>query len=368
MVDPRTFAPLAKSYSMKLAKLKLTNFRNIGNLSLEFEDLNVIVGPNASGKSSILEAIAFVCTGKSIRADHDKEVIKRGKDHSRIYSEITRDGEEAKLELIIVPSERFELSSKKQVKLNGVSKTLNNFAGSLVSVIFTPNDLEIVNDGPQIRRKYLDSIFLQTSKEYRTAHTNLIKVIRHRNKLLERIRDFGAGRNELGYWNDKLTETSHIIHKYRKEFFDFSKEPFLAYGKTLNGKSSELTHKYKPNLVTDERLKEYESAEIASKSTLIGPNRDDFSVTLDGLDLETYGSRGQQRMSVLALKLCEIDYIATKVHARPVLLLDDIFSELDETHKKHVFDIVRLQQTIITATDISALKAELKSFKTMELP
>ncbi len=352
---------------MEVNNLKLINFRNFTKQAFDFNRANIIIGPNASGKSSILEALHLLSTTKSVRAEYDKEMISINKEIARIDASIKKSGEDTKLEMRIVASDSFNNVARKSVKINGVVKALNNFAGTLNSVIFTPTDLEIITDGPSVRRKFLDSIFYQTSNEYRRAHSNLTKVTKQRNKLLEKINEEGRGESELPFWNEALINESKIIHGARNRFFDFSKEKLLAYGNKLNKSQADLTSHYKPSLVTKERLEEYKEREVASKNTLIGPNRDDFSILLDDMDLESFGSRGQQRMAVLALKLCEIDFIENEVRERPILLLDDIFSELDPAHKDQVFGIIDLQQVIITTTDINPIKKMVGNFKTLEL-
>ncbi|OGC50766.1 hypothetical protein A2716_01890 [candidate division WWE3 bacterium RIFCSPHIGHO2_01_FULL_40_23] len=345
---------------MKIEKLKLTNFRNFNKLELNFENLNVIFGPNASGKSTVLEAIHLLSTAKSERAQYDKDMIQRGKEFAKIEAGITRDEENIKLELNIVASERYQNLARKLVKVNGVSKTLINFAGNLNSVLFTPSDLELITNGPVLRRRYLDSVLSQVSEEYRHSHTNFTKIIKQRNKLLERINEEGKGQSELYFWNESLMKEGNIIHKHRQEFFDYIKNLLSRYGKKLHKDGGDLTEYYKKSEVTKERLEEYKTREIAAKNTLIGPNRDDFSLLLSGMDLQSFGSRGEQRMAVLVLKLCEMDFIYNSVHIRPVLLLDDIFSELDAAHKKRIFEVTALQQTIITTTDLAVIKENLK--------
>lgn len=351
---------------MVINTLTLSNFRAITELKLEFEKLNAIVGANASGKSTILEAINFLSSGKSIRAEHDIELIKTGKQTARIEGRITKDSDAYKLEVAIMRSEHDLGTSKKQLKVNGVSRNLANFSGNFYSVIFTPIDLELIIQGPQIRRKFLDTVLTQTSREYHHAHTNLVKTIRQRNKLLEKIRDQGKGWDELDFWNAQLITESKIIHKYRAEYFSFIKNRLETYGNTLNKEKGNLSATYKKSEVTTERLENYQSKEIASKSTLIGPQRDDFELFWQGLSLEAFGSRGQQRTGVLALKLCEIDYILEKTGFRPVLLLDDIFSELDDLHRKQIFDAALLQQTIVTTTDKSII-SDWKNFTKIEI-
>ncbi len=336
---------------MKILNLTLSSFRNFSKISFAFKESNIIVGQNASGKSTILEAIHLIATTKSDRSGFDKEMITLGKEVARVEAAVTKGDDLVKLEMRIAQSEHFNNLARKTVKINGVAKALNNFQGTFNTVMFSPLDLQIVTDGPSIRRKYIDSILCQISREYRLSHSNLLKAIKQRNKLLERLNKEGRGWDEIDFWDDVVSKESTTVHDYRKKFFDEIMEPLKTYGRSLQKGKATLSIQYKQSLATKERLREYREREIAAKNTLIGPNRDDFTLYLGEVDLESFGSRGQQRTAVLALKLCEIDYIEDKVLERPVLLLDDIFSELDEEHKSKVLDIIDLQQTIITTTD-----------------
>ncbi len=345
---------------MNISELELQNFRNFHKFKIEFESSTVIYGPNASGKSSIIEAVNLLATGQSMRAGFDKEMILFGKEHARVAGR----SEDFKLDVVIAKSEHAENLARKKFKVNGVAKQLNNFAGNFKCVAFTPTDLEIITDGPQVRRRYLDFILYQVSKEYRVSHTNLTKVIKNRNKVLEKICEFGQGHDQIGFWNDLLIKESEVIHRHRKNFFHFIKDRLNEHGKDLDPTCESLDIHYKTNEVTLDRLKEYAPKEIASKTTLLGPNRDDFSILLNKKEVSSFGSRGQQRAAVLSLKLSEIDFLeeSSLDNQRPVLLLDDIFSELDHKHREQIMSIVKLQQTIITTADKHYLK-ELPAFE-----
>lgn len=363
---------------MHINDVVLQNFRNFKHKTFKFDEVTIIYGPNASGKSSILEAINLIAMGRSQRAEYDKELISFEHDHARVTlhlqdgnhkTELEKKAKPAKLEVFVSKSELSENTARKKFLLNGVSKQLNTFASTLKCSLFTPTDIEIITDGPSVRRKFLDQMLSLTSKEYRTALTNLIKVIKNRNKILEKIRDENRGHDELSFWNNLLVTESRIIHTSRKSFFSFIQELLNIKGQLLDPTCASLMASYKISEVTNERLAEYEQREIASKSTLIGPTRDDFSVLLNSHDISNYGSRGQQRVAVLALKICEIEYIehASPNQTRPILLLDDIFSELDEKHRKQILEIVKLQQTIITTADKHYLKELGSNIPTIEL-
>ncbi len=199
-------------------------------------------------------------------------------------------------------------------------------------------------------------MFFQIDKKYKKAISDYKKAIRQRNKLLEQIREFGMGRDQLEYWTEKVIENGEIIQEKRNEFFNFANSKINEFSTLLNDTDTDYEIDYVKNIINKTRLENYSSAEVAAAKTLIGPHRDDFLVKINGHDVSKYGSRGQKRTAILALKLCEIEYIENQLQRRPILLLDDIFSELDDDHKISVLDIVKLQQTIITTADRNDLK------------
>lgn len=334
---------------MQVKTLKLTNFRNQKDLKIDFDEgSTLIVGPNGCGKSNILEAIHLLSTTKSLRTRYDVELIRHGAKISRIEAIAEIDDDETKLEMAITKSAGYKNASRKIVKINKVNKSLTNFAGTLNSVLFTPTDIEILAGSPSIRRKYIDSIFFQIDKDYKRIHSQYTRAVRQRNKILEKISEGLAGRDQLVYWNDKILELGSNIQRKRRELFTFVQKSLTQYEKKLNSQDVEYRVKYKRNKITGARLEEYKKAEIGARRTLLGPHRDDFAIEFNGFDLASFGSRGQQRTTILALKLCEIDFITQYVQKRPILLLDDIFSELDSEHKEAVYQIIDLQQTIIT--------------------
>lgn len=339
---------------MRVNKLELTSFRNHQNFILDFSPVQLLVGPNGSGKTNVLEAIHLLSTTKTPRARYDRQLISHNENLCRIRALTNISDRETELELMIASSERFQNSSSKKVKINKVSKSLNKFAGTLNSVYFSPPDIEMFLGTPSNRRKYLDSIFFQIDFKYRNALRDYTKAVKHRNKILEQISEFGRGHSLLEIWEEKLVETGGYIQQRRQDLFDYFSSKLPHYARLLNGKESNYEVDYLANYVSFERFEDYRNREIAARTTLIGPHRDDFDIKLDGHSLGYFGSRGQQRSTLLALKLCEIDFLTDATGKRPILLLDDIFSELDESHRDAVLGIVGLQQTIITsAIDVS---------------
>lgn len=337
---------------MLLKNLKLTNYRNHRSFTLEPDkNITFILGPNGSGKTNILEAIQMLATTKSLRAEIDQEVIKYDKDFARVEGVIEKDSDEETLEIVIKKSEIFENASVKKVKINKVAKTLQNFAGELKAVLFSPQDIEIITGSPSNRRKYVDLILYQESKIYKQAHSVYTKALRQRNKLFEIISETGRGRDQMPFWDAKILEAGKKIQDQRKILFEFLDGKINEYERELNKTPNKFRINYLINEINEERMEKYRDKEFLARTTLIGPHRDDFVIIMDEMDIAHFGSRGQQRTAMLALKLSEIDYIKFRTNLIPVLLLDDIFSELDPKHKKAVLDTIQDKQTIITAAE-----------------
>jgi len=353
---------------MKIQKLRLSNFRNQKNKLVAFSPkVTVILGSNASGKTNILESIYFLATGKSFRARVEEEMINYNSDISRVKGRIKTDSEQVDLEIVLtrgvidIGSQRPEKVQRKKLLVNGVSKRLIDFAGKLKIVYFGPEDLELVVDSPTLRRKFLDTVLSQVNREYRRALLSYEKGLRQRNRLLLKIREEGLSRSQLLFWDKLLIKNGDYLSQKREEFIDYANQ---------NTSIDSLVFKleYDKSAISEARLEQYAEEEVSAATTLVGPHRDDFifKVVLNGKkfdrDLSRFGSRGEQRMAILWLKLIELSFIEEKTQEKPVLLLDDIFSELDQKHRKIVVQKSKDQQTIITTAD----KHFIEGFKSIE--
>ncbi|MFZ5424242.1 MAG: DNA replication/repair protein RecF [Patescibacteria group bacterium] len=348
---------------MQIHNLKLKNFRNHENLELSFNGKSqIIIGQNGIGKSNILEAIYLVATTKSLRAEYDRDMINHNNDFAIVEVSVTNH-EDNKLEVILTKSEKFQNAASKKVKLNGVSKKLRDFAEHFNSVLFSPPDIELFTGTPSNRRKYLDLVLSQIDVEYKRALADYTKAVKQRNKILELISEFGRGEDQLEFWTKKTVTTGTYIQKKRTEYFNFLAVKVQNHGKELNSETSNHEVIYDISQISEEILSKYAQKEIYAKRTLIGPHRDDFRIILNNYNIAKFGSRGQQRAALLALKISEMDFINEATGMRPVLLLDDIFSELDYKHKQAVFKVIPLQQTIIT----SAEPIDLEEFSSQEM-
>lgn len=337
------------NFIMHIHKLKLTNYRNHLDFEYDFKGNSAtLVGPNAIGKTNILEAINLLSTTKALRAKYDKELINYNKNFARVDSTVDVNGEKIALEVAIARTPDTENVTKKLVKINKVNKSLGKFVGTFNSVLFTPADIQILTGSPTLRRQYLNSILFQIDSKYKKDFSEYTKAIRQRNKILEKIAETSKGRDELTFWTEKVLVLGVDIQETRKNMFGEFKEHLYNIMYLLNDNKNQYELNYLINEISEERLEKYRQKELWTKTTLVGPHRDDFEIRLNGHDIAYYGSRGQQRTTILGLKMCETEYISEKVGTRPVLLLDDIFSELDPKHTEAVNEIIKQQQTIIT--------------------
>jgi len=329
----------------------LQNFRNLENIEIVFKDnITVLIGDNAQGKTNFLESIYFLATGKPIKTESDEEVIKFNDESVNVEGEI--EGEEGvRISTII---QKVSESLKKRFLVNGIPRRQLDYAGNLVVVFFRPEDIELITGSPSIRREYIDQTIGQVDREYRRVLSSYQKVITQKNKLLKLLREGLAKPDELDFWNEQQLRMGKSLQGKRESFF----EGINAFER----KFGDFEYRYLPNLISDERLKEINIREIQAAVSLIGPHRDDFEFYEEVKDLAKYGSRGEQRTAVLDLKITELSYFESVIGVRPVLLLDDIFSELDESHRKHVLDLAKLQQTIIATVEYDEyLKEALKN-------
>lgn len=333
---------------MILRLLTLQNFRSYVKKTCAFSaSATLIVGANAAGKTNILEAISMLSVGKSFRADEEREVIRRGAEASSIKCQVSpredsgQAEESTKLEMVVT-------AGIKKYLVNGVPRRQIDFVGHLRTVLFWPEHLELVTDSPSLRRRYLDSVLVQTDREYRRNLISYERGLRQRNKLLDLIREGSAERRQLVFWNQLLIKSGGYITDKRRQYIDFV---------NMYQVSGVKYHvQYDKSIISESRLAQYADAEIAAKATLVGPHRDDFAVLTNNQDLSKYGSRGEQRLAVLWLKMAELAYIERETGETPVLLLDDIFSELDTAHRRLVIALVERQQTVLTVANEDIMK------------
>lgn len=337
---------------MFLKSLHLTNFRNYSQLNLDFDNrTTVLLGNNAAGKSNVLEAIYFLSTTKSTRVEIEYELIREAEPFSRVEASL-EDRENDKTELVIVLNrqQKGQEEFKKKVLVNGIPRRVVDFVGNLPAVIFYPSDIEMVTGSPSLRRWHLDVSLAQVDSEYKRALSLYEQFLTARNRVLKKIREGEGKADELAYWTQGLLTNAYLIQSKRQDFFEFVR--------SLEDPLGDFGFKYQKSEISSEKLAGSQSREIAAAATLIGPHRDDYSMELNGRHLSHFGSRGEQRTATLAFKLAQLEFMAGKLGKRPVLLLDDVFSELDAAHRAYVVSIVSRQQTIISTVELENIPQE----------
>ena len=347
-----------------LLNLQLQNFRNYSKASFKFENSVIIIGPNTVGKSNLIESIYLLSTGKSFRAEKDSQMVNFGHEMGRVRAR----SDDNDLEVVVTIGEVAGVRTQfKRYFVNSVAKRRAEYVGNLPAVLFSPQDLEIIVGSPGLRREFLDNVLEQTDRDYGIALLGFTKALRQRNALLELAKDTrsaGSGQagrrreKEFEYWDSLVIRNGSVLTRKREEFIDW-----------LNKAGKEILDfriDYDKSVISVERLLQYREAETASGVTLVGPHRDDFLVLFEkDHELKSFGSRGQQRLGVLQLKLLELAYIKDKLRVQPLLLLDDVFSELDAGHINLILGIIDNQQTIVTTTHEEFIPAKIKG--TMEV-
>lgn len=326
---------------MRLKNISLLNFRNYSVLDLKLDDKPaILVGDNAAGKSNLLEAVYFLSTTKSGRVDEERELIKQGQEVVRLQG--TVDSEQLEITL-----QNTQDQFSKKVKINGIPRRVVDYIGNLPAVIFYPSDINMVTGSPSLRRWHLDMALAQVDSKYKKSLTLYEQVLTSRNRVLKRIKERQGRIDELDFWTEELIKNGQVIQSAR--------EAFLQAMNSFNSPLGIFIFDYKQNLLNKERLAEYNGREIQAAATLIGPHRDDYVVKMDERILAHYGSRGEQRLATLAFKLATLEYMALTLGQRPILLLDDVFSELDLHHREAVVEVVSRQQTILSAVELQNL-------------
>lgn len=337
---------------MFLKKITLTNFRNLSKVSLEFSKATLFIGKNAQGKSNLLESIYFLATTKSPRAELDIQLIKQEENFARVEGEIEDENHEVTKLEVAMQIRDMEIGNgvEKRLKVNGVPRRGLDYIGNLVVVYFSPEDINLVSGSPSLRRSYIDLSLCQVDKQYKQALNRYMVALVSRNKVLKRVREGLAKIDELDFWTDQLLASGMIVADKRRHFFKNLNIQALTLSK-ISPLSGQFSYIYQESIISEERILQYKDREIASATSLIGPHRDDFIFMLDNRNLAFFGSRGEQRTAVLELKLSELKFISEVKKANPVLLLDDVFSELDMDHREYIIQVISGLQSIISAVE-----------------
>lgn len=352
---------------MILKRLSLQNFRSHKKQNFSFDKTTIIIGKNTAGKTNIIEAINFLSSGKSFRAEKEFDTIFTDELFAKVVGIIEEEKNEIILTVILShpPAGGQGTYFSKKFLVNDVPRRQIDFVSNFYSVLFTPQDLDIISNSPSIRRKYIDSILYKALRHYRVALLTYEKALRNRNKMLDDMHDGKKNYSDkdFDYWNKILIENGKILTDEREQLVEYlnksEKEMF------------EFTVFYDRSTITEDRLNKYYEAERASGVTLVGPQRDEFVfLKKDGTTVKEFGSRGEQRLTILQTKILEVRFLKERTNREPVLLLDDIFSELDESNINKVFELLPNQQTIITTTHKEFVPEKLSkklNFQTIEL-
>lgn len=348
---------------MRIKRLKVENFRNLEKLDIEFSDgVNIIYGNNAQGKTNIIEAIYIFSFGKSFRANRDIELLKFDKEYFLSNIEIMKKDRELEMNFGFD-----KISNKKMIKVNGViQKKISDIIGKLNVVVFKPEDIKIVTDAPSVRRKYIDYLISSISKGYLENITKYKKVLEERNNLLKEIKIKLKG-NRVLEKNDEdfLDVYDKLLSKLNCEIYNERKRVIEKLNNYIYGIHLKLTENYINNEklhikyvsnVEEDIQKMYNDLiksrlnDINKGYTSFGIHRDDYIISINSLDVSIYGSQGQKKSSIISLKLSELKVIEEVIGEKPVLLLDDYMSELDERRRLKFLDIIEDIQIIITTT------------------
>jgi DNA replication and repair protein RecF len=396
---------------MRIEHLSLTNFRNYARLELDFPGRTILLqGDNAQGKTNLLEAIYYLATTRSPYAGVEHELVNwlaadQDLPHARLVAQVRKGDSSLRIEITLVRTQALGANGavlsgskgpryRKHIKVNGVNKRALDLIGQVNVVLFLPEDIDLVAGSPSGRRRYLDATLCQIDPRYCRTLQKYNRVLTQRNHLLRTLRQRERDLDQLLFWDRSLVENGAYLVARRQEVVGELDELAQAIHLELTGQKERLRLRYEPSFDPSRsppdyqlpleldlpsgpdidqlginlgqvaeafraQLREIRGREILQGMSLIGPHRDDLRFSVGGIDLNTYGSRGQQRTATLALKLAEVKLIGQKVGEQPILLLDDVMSELDDARRGYLMRMVDgAEQAILTTTDLKAYSTE----------
>lgn len=336
---------------MIIKSLELANFRNYEELNISFDKgTNILYGDNAQGKTNILEAIYVSATTKSHKGSKDKEIINFNKEEAHIRTYLEKENVETRVDM------HLRKNKSKGIAIDGQKiKKAADLMGLLNVVFFSPEDLSIIKDGPAERRRFADMELCQLDSFYLYNLNHYNKIIGQRNKLLKDMYFQPELKETLNIWDSQLVSFGSKIIERREQFVKQLGDIIFDIHKKLSGGKEELVIAYEPDVSIEDfekQMKYNQDKDIRLKQTTTGPHRDDFSFVVNGVDIRKYGSQGQQRTAALSLKLSEIELVKKISKDTPVLLLDDVLSELDSNRQNYLLNSIGNIQTIITCTGL----------------
>ncbi len=350
---------------MYINKIKLKNFRNYKEQEIELTSgINLFFGNNAQGKTNIIESIFLCSMGKSFRARREKELILFNEKESQVEIQYQRKDRTGNIE--------YYIGEKKEIKINGVKiNKMSELLGKINIVLFSPEDINIIKDGPSNRRRFLNMLISQVRPNYIYTYNLYLKTLEQRNSYLKNITIENKNDALLDIYDEKLADSAVIIHKYREEFINKIKEKIGKIHSEVTKEKETIKLAYISDCSEKEKyktiLKENREQDIVRGYTSCGIHRDDIYFFINGKKIDIYGSQGQQRTSILSLKLSELEVIKDEIGEYPILLLDDFMSELDSQRRKNLLKYINNTQIIITCTDdINIENVEIDKFEIKE--
>ena len=336
---------------MYVKSLDLLNFRNYEKLSLTLDPgINIFYGANAQGKTNILEAVYLAGTSKSHRGTRDRDMIRMGESEAHIRMHVDKNDSDYRIDM------HLRKNKSKGIAIGGVPiRRAGELFGIVNIVFFSPEDLNIIKNGPSERRRLVDRILCEIDRIYMSDLTQYGKCLNQRNRLLHDLYFNPSLESELPVWDEQLVNYGCRIIAKREEFVRMLENIASEIHTELTGEKEKLTLVYEPNVTVEEfadKVARSRDADRKIKSTTVGPHRDDVCIKVKDMDLRLYGSQGQQRTTAISLKLSEIRIIEERIRNKPVLLLDDVLSELDRDRQNYLLGNIRDIQTLITCTGL----------------
>lgn len=346
---------------MYIKKIELNNFRNYKKQEINLEKgINIFFGENAQGKTNIIESIFLCALGKSFRTNKEKELINFNEKNTVIKIEYSKKDREGKI--------KYQNGEKKEVLINEIKiKKMSEILGNINVVLFSPEDINILKEGPSNRRRFINMLISQIRPNYIYTYNKYLKTLEQRNNYLKNIEINSFDSNLLDIYDEKLAEYGEIINNYRNEFIEKIKEKIKKIHKEITEEKEELKIKYISDCFNKQdflsKIKENRKQDILRGYTSKGIHRDDIIFYINGKQVDIYGSQGQQRTTILSLKMCELEIIKEETGEYPILLLDDFMSELDKNRKNNFLKNMKEMQIIITCTeDINIEGIKLQKF------
>ncbi len=336
---------------MMIESIELKSYRNYDELHMDFsQGTNILYGDNAQGKTNVLEAIYVCATTKSHRGSKDKEIIQFNRDESHIKLNVRKKEIPYRIDM------HLKKNKAKGVAVNGVPiKKASELFGIVNVVFFSPEDLNLIKNGPAERRRFIDLELCQLNRLYVHSLVQYNRIVTQRNKLLKDMAFRPDYEETLDIWDMQLVQFGREIIQYRKEFVEHLNGIIGGIHRQLSGEKESLRIFYEPNVAADafeDTLRRSRQQDLKQRTTLTGPHRDDLSFMINEIDIRRFGSQGQQRTAALSLKLAEIELVKKIVHDYPILLLDDVLSELDNSRQNQLLAGIHHIQTVITCTGL----------------